>query len=187
MPLGPKLDVTYDREREVLRAIRALLSGKSPTDEHPHVTKASAYLKLLAEAYGALPAHPFPSEPPLVGALAFDASGLTALACGDVRARTYLARGVGALARFVVPATVLLDPRVSAVADAFAEVLAVDAGAAREAARLLANAEGAAPLDALLVACVARETSSAIVTANGAVYAALARAAARPDLHVFAV
>jgi len=186
MLLGPKLDITFDREREVLRALRALFSGKPPSAEQTPVAKASGYLKMLAEAYGTLPTQPFRSEPPLVGALAFDASALTALACGDVRARSYLARGVGSVARFLVPATVLLDPHVAAVADAFAEVRAIDAAAAREAARLLANAAGGAPLEALFVASVAREASSAIVTANGADYAALV-SAARRDLHIFAV
>ncbi|MBD5656719.1 MAG: hypothetical protein IAI50_16290, partial [Candidatus Eremiobacteraeota bacterium] len=63
----------------------------------------------------------------------------------------------------------------------------LDESLARSAARIMAGARGGVPLDALVVACAAREHSSGIVTSDGGGIAGLVRAADRPGLHVFAI
>jgi predicted nucleic acid-binding protein len=183
-----RLDVTFDRELHMLRAICALF-GRRVRAKRRATRKAAAYLALLAEAYGPLPARPFSEEPPLVGALTFDATGLAALARGDVRARSYLARAVGSVTRIIIPATTLIEPRMAAVAEAVAvgEIVDIDESIARSAARIMAESQLTLPLDALVVACAAREDSSGIVTADRAGMNNLVRAAARPQLHVFSL
>jgi predicted nucleic acid-binding protein len=182
-----RLDVSYERELHLLRSFCALLGFKPAVPEQSSAPKAARYLAALAEAYGPLPATPFPHEPPLVRALTFDATGLAALARGDVRARAYLARAVGSIARILVPATALLEPRLAAVADAIAEIVELDESVARSAAQIMNDARLTLPLDALLVACAARERSTGIVTADSVAIGDLVRAAALPELHVFAL
>ncbi|MBD5656386.1 MAG: hypothetical protein IAI50_14570, partial [Candidatus Eremiobacteraeota bacterium] len=108
--MSGRLDVSFDRELTLLRRFLDFL-GLDAAWPQERTPKAAAYLALLAGAYGPLPATPFLEEPPLVRALTFDATGLEALARGDVRARGYLARAVGSLARIVVPSTALVEPR----------------------------------------------------------------------------
>ena len=121
-----RLDVTYDRELNMLRDLGALFGFRRAPRERRRVPRAAAYLALLADAYGPLPAESTPDERPLVEALTFDATGLTALAHGDVRARRHLARAVASMARILVPATALLEPGAAAFAGAVAEIVEVD-------------------------------------------------------------
>ena len=151
------------------------------------VSKASRYLASLADAYGPVPPSELRPDVPFVDTLVLDASALTELAAGNIRARALVARAVGSLARIVVPATALRSGTHQRIADLLADVLPIEASHARTAAKLLLAAPGSDPYDALSVACIAYADRAAIVTTAAERLDRLVRAAARPNVYVFSI
>ena len=196
-PPPARIDVTFDREREVLETLlrllrRALLPARSsPAAANGHagppVPRAAQYLGALSNAFGPLPTDALAEEPALVATMLLDASAVTALARGNPRARAFVARAVGSLAKIAVPATSLLDPQVATIAEYVADVVAIDARVVRRAAALMAEARISQPFEALAVACASFATPAAVVTAHAAAVGRLARAADQPGLFVFAI
>jgi len=151
------------------------------------VSKASRYLATLGDAYGPLPSRALAVDSPLVDTIVLDASGLIALARGNVRARAHIARAVASFARIVIPATTLRTDAQQRIAESVGDVVPVDDAQARLAAALLVRTPGADPYVALTVAALARADHGAIVTAQRHAVAALVRSAERPNLYVFSV
>jgi len=151
------------------------------------VSKTGQYLAKLTEAYGPLVPGVLAADTPFVDTLVLDASALTALAAGDMRARAHVARAVGSLARIVVPATSLRDATSERIARSFADIVTVDTAHVRLAATLLIKAPGADPYDALAVACAVRADRAAIVTTQASELEPLLAAAGSRALYLFSI
>ncbi len=184
-----RIDVTYDIESRLLGSVIDFIKHRRQPDanasQQPNTaSNAVTYLATLSEAYGPLTPGALAEQTPAVAALVLDPTILADLARGSVRARAHLARAIGGRARVLIPATALLDAKLSPIAEAVGTIAPIDADVARKAGELIARARLTMPLDALTVAIAAREPSAALLTTDRVGMAALARAARHPALHI---